>query len=516
MGHIHSVYDTDAHFKINPITRKLSAEGNSKVSLVQFDHNSERFTFEIPKLIEGHDMSSCNKVEVHFINVDKGKKKQSTGVYLVDDMQVSDENEDVVIFSWLISRAATLYEGSLNFIVKMICETNEVIDYQWNTEIYSGISVSTGINNSDVILEDYIDVLEAWKATITEIPQDKIQAAVDNYLQEHPVTVEEQDPTVPEWAKADSKPKYTASEVGARPNTWMPSAEDVGALPASTKIPAKLSDMEGDDTHRTVTDTEKEKWNGKSDFSGNYEDLTGKPTIPIVPDTLPNTHKLTFSGAVTAEYDGSKAVTVEIPRGGNDFSGSYNDLTDKPTIPSKMSELANDSGYVKESDITQDINGHNTNQSSHNDIRVLIKNLTDRLNTLANSDDVTLDQMSEVVAYIKNNKSLIDGITTSKVNVSDIINDLTTNLSNKALSASMGVELKKLIDAIKVPVNLSELAGDATHRTVTDAEKTAWNNKSNFSGNYNDLSGKPTLITEERVNELINAKLPKSAEEVKY
>ena len=189
MGHIHGVYDTDAHFKINPITRKLSAEGNSKVSLVQFDHNSERFTFEIPKLIEGHDMSSCNKVEVHFINVDKGKKKQSTGVYLVDDMQVSDENKDVVIFSWLISRAATLYEGSLNFIVKMICETNEVIDYQWNTEIYSGISVSTGINNSDVILEDYIDVLEAWKATITEIPQDKIQTAVDNYLQQHPVTI---------------------------------------------------------------------------------------------------------------------------------------------------------------------------------------------------------------------------------------------------------------------------------------------------------------------------------------
>ena len=463
MGHIHSVYDTDAHFKINPITRKLSAEGNSKVSLVQFDHNSERFTFEIPKLVEGHDMSSCNKVEVHFINVDKGKKKQSTGVYLVDDMQVSDENKDVVIFSWLISRAATLYEGGLNFIVKMICETNEVVDYQWNTEIYSGISVSTGINNSDVILEDYIDVLEAWKATITEIPQDKIQTAVDKYLQEHPVTVEEQDPTVPEWAKEESKPKYTASEVGARPNTWTPSAEEVGALPASTKIPAKLSDMEGDDTHRTVTDTEKEKWNGKSDFSG-----------------------------------------------------SYNDLADKPTIPGKLSELTNDSGYVKESDITQDIAEHNTEPESHNDIRILIKGLTDRLNTLANSDDVTLDQMSEVVAYIKNNKNLIDGITTSKVNVSDIINNLTTNLSNKALSASMGVELKKLIDAIKVPVNLSELAGDATHRTVSDAEKTAWNNKSNFSGNYNDLSGKPTLITEERVNELINAKLPKSAEEVQY
>ena len=45
----------------------------------------------------------------------------------------------------------------------------------------------------------------------------------------------ETDPTVPEWAKAPSKPTYTATEVGARPDTWMPSAEDVGAIPASQK-----------------------------------------------------------------------------------------------------------------------------------------------------------------------------------------------------------------------------------------------------------------------------------------
>lgn len=45
----------------------------------------------------------------------------------------------------------------------------------------------------------------------------------------------ESDPTVPAWAKAASKPTYTAAEVGARPDTWMPSATDVGAIPASQK-----------------------------------------------------------------------------------------------------------------------------------------------------------------------------------------------------------------------------------------------------------------------------------------
>lgn len=34
-----------------------------------------------------------------------------------------------------------------------------------------------------------------------------------------------------------------------------------------------------------------------------------------------------------------------------------------------------------------------------------------------------------------------------------------------------------------------------THKFVTELEKTVWNNKSNFSGNYNDLTNKPTIPT---------------------
>lgn len=83
-----------------------------------------------------------------------------------------------------------------------------------------------------------------------------------------------------------------------------------------------------------------------------------------------------------------------------------------------------------------------------------IDELKQRLNALADSDDTTLDQMSEVVAYIKSNKSLIDAITTSKVSVSDIIDNLTTNVSNKPLSAAQGVILKTMIDEITIPEKL--------------------------------------------------------------
>lgn len=56
--------------------------------------------------------------------------------------------------------------------------------------------------------------------------------------------------------------------------------------------------------------------------------------------------------------------------------------------------------------------------------------------------------VSEVSERIQRNKSLIDAITTSKINVSDIIDNLTTNVSNKPLSAAQGVALKALIDDI--------------------------------------------------------------------
>ena len=79
----------------------------------------------------------------------------------------------------------------------------------------------------------------------------------------------------------------------------------------------KLSDLQEDTKHRTVTDAEKETWNGKSDFSGSYNDLNDKPTIPTVPTTLPNPQALTITyGNQTNTYDGSEALAITIETGG--------------------------------------------------------------------------------------------------------------------------------------------------------------------------------------------------------
>ena len=116
------------------------------------------------------------------------------------------------------------------------------------------------------------------------------------------------------------------------------------------------------------------------------------------------------------------------------------------------------------------VSEHNVNTDAHNDIRLLLQGLADRMNAIANSDDTTLDDFKEVVAYIKTNKSLIDAITTNKINYTDIVNNLTTNLTNKPLSAAQGVALKALIDAITVPTKTSQLTNDSNFAVTTNAQ----------------------------------------------
>lgn len=129
--------------------------------------------------------------------------------------------------------------------------------------------------------------------------------------------------------------------------------------------------------------------------------------------------------------------------------------------PQKPKYTAEEVGADASGTANDKVSEHNVARDTHNDIRLLISDLSNRLNTVANSTDEDLDQIAEIVEYIKTNKGLIESVTTNKVNVSDIIDNLTTNVSNQPLSAKMGVQLKALIDAIKVPTKTSELTNDS-------------------------------------------------------
>jgi len=115
----------------------------------------------------------------------------------------------------------------------------------------------------------------------------------------------------------------------------------------SSDIPTKTSDLTNDSGYITgytetdpiysasvaagITSSDITAWNNKSDFSGNYNDLTNKPTIPAA---QVNSDWNATSGLARILNKPTLATVAT--------SGSYNDLSGKPTIPTKTSDLTND------------------------------------------------------------------------------------------------------------------------------------------------------------------------------
>lgn len=137
------VIDFDHHFIVDAFTREIMSKKPQKDVLIQNDHNSERFTFEVPRFIEGRDIGLCNLVQVHYRN---GRK---SGVYTVTDLKTCEFLNDVVLCSWLISQNATSNAGSLSFMLKFAqINDDNVIEYAWNTKAYDQVEVTGSIDDS--------------------------------------------------------------------------------------------------------------------------------------------------------------------------------------------------------------------------------------------------------------------------------------------------------------------------------------------------------------------------------
>lgn len=247
-------------FEIDPETRVITVPASEKLFGVANDGNSERKHFRCPKIVgDNIDLSTMHL----YINYQNANGEKSA--YLVEDAQ-TDGN--YITFSWLISPNVTAYKGQIKYIV---CAKNGATA-EWNTTLAEG-TVLEGLEATDEVVARNPDIIEQILTrldNVTEIPQEKVTEAVSAYMEANPINV-----------------------------------------------PKNLSDLKEDSEHRTVTDAEKQSWDNKSDFSGNYEDLQGKPIIPTVPTTLPNPQALTITyGGQTYTYDGSEAIAIIIETGG--------------------------------------------------------------------------------------------------------------------------------------------------------------------------------------------------------
>lgn len=147
-----------------------------------------------------------------------------------------------------------------------------------------------------------------------------------------------------------------------------------------------------------------------------------------------------------------------------DVTNLQDALDEKVSISRTINgKTLNEDINLSASDVGADIAGtanilidtHDANTNAHNDIRQLITALNIKLNNfldLGTDEELgqnVIDSISEIVSLIEENSDLIEGITINKVNVSDIIDNLTTNESNKSLSAAQGVVIKSLIESLQ-------------------------------------------------------------------
>ena len=164
-------------------------------------------------------------------------------------------------------------------------------------------------------------------------------------------------PDVPEWAMSSTKPSYTVSEIsgaqeelvsgtniktingtsvlgsgnitiqggggGGDVNVIESITFNGSAVPVDGNKNAAITYTETEPDFNgsaaaTITSADITAWNGKSTFSGSYNDLTDKPTL--------------FSGAYADLTGKPNFATVAT-------SGDYDDLTNKPTIPTVPSNI---------------------------------------------------------------------------------------------------------------------------------------------------------------------------------
>lgn len=175
----------------------------------------------------------------------------------------------------------------------------------------------------------------------------------------------ETDPTVPAWAKAATKPTYTAAEVGA--------------LPASTSIPSKTSDLTNDsgyiDTETDpvfsasvaagITSSDITNWNSKTSNTGTitgitmngaskgtsgvvdlgtvitaHQDISGKAdksaAIGSLSLSLNSTdYKITLSGTKVDGTTFTVSDVIDLPLESVVVNGSYDDTTKKVVLTLK-------------------------------------------------------------------------------------------------------------------------------------------------------------------------------------
>lgn len=166
-------------FTVNPESRTITVPETEKIFGVFSDGNTERKHFRCPKVVgDGIDLTTLH-LYINYQNAN-GKKYP----YLVEDVQADG---DYITFSWLISPDVASYKGTVKFV---LC-AKKGTELEWNTTIAEG-TVLEGLEATDEVVERNPDIIEQILAkldNVTEIPQEKVSSAVEEYMAKNPINI---------------------------------------------------------------------------------------------------------------------------------------------------------------------------------------------------------------------------------------------------------------------------------------------------------------------------------------
>ena len=254
-----------------------------------------------------------------------------------------------------------------------------------------------------------------------------------------------------------------------------------------------------------ITSAKVTEWNNKSTFDGNYNSLTNKPTIPTVDvnknyvDTQlakkANTSDIpSLNGYATETYVQNKIAEASLSGGEVDLSGyatkdDLNTKADKSTIPTKVSQLTNDKGYL----------------TSHQDI----SGKADK--TYVNTELAKKANTSHTHSY----DDLTDKPTIPSTNNLATKTELKNGLGTKADKVHTHDQYLTEHQDISMKADKTELHSHSNKTVldgITSTKVTEWNSKSTFDGNYNSLANKPTIPKVDVTKSYVDTQLAKKSD----